>query len=188
MKIATHDSATGERPTWWSALLTPFARTQGKTVKEQLECGCTMFDIRVKKVFGTWRCAHGWWFTKKTAEEIFRELSECEKDIHVLVTFEGKTGNADGFIDFISGIKGKYPNIHYGAISSKYGKGAKGLRVKYDVLIAADEDFTKDKTRQGFLPLDGRWQTYIPIPWLWKKIYNNKPEFNDDIFTFVDFL
>lgn len=37
--------------------------------------------------------------------------------------------------------------------------------------------------------LDGRsWHTYLPIPWLWKKIYYNKPEFNDDYYTNVDFL
>ena len=43
--------------------------------------------------------------------------------------------------------------------------------------------------RQGFLPLDGHsWHTYIPIPWLWSKLYNNHPIFDDNSFTLVDFL
>ena len=49
MKIATHDSATGERGQGFlSWLVTPFAKTQSKTIKEQYEAGCRMFDIRIK--------------------------------------------------------------------------------------------------------------------------------------------
>lgn len=45
------------------------------------------------------------------------------------------------------------------------------------------------KTVQGFLPLDGRsWHTYLPIPWLFKKIYNDTPTFNNEYYTYVDFF
>ena len=55
-KIATHDSATGEKGKGiLSWLITPFAKTQSKTIKEQYESGCRMFDLRVRKKFGEWR-------------------------------------------------------------------------------------------------------------------------------------
>ena len=38
LKIGTHDSATGEKAmSWWMKLLTPFWKTQSKTIKEQYE-------------------------------------------------------------------------------------------------------------------------------------------------------
>ena len=37
---------------WYSWILTPFARCQGKTIKKQYEAGCRLFDIRVKLVGG----------------------------------------------------------------------------------------------------------------------------------------
>ena len=55
-KIATHDSATGEKSKGFLSWIgTPFARTQRKTLREQYEAGCRMFDIRVKLVDGEWR-------------------------------------------------------------------------------------------------------------------------------------
>ena len=51
MKIATHDSATGEKGKGLLSIIgTPFARTQSKTIKEQYDTGCRMFDIRVKLI------------------------------------------------------------------------------------------------------------------------------------------
>ena len=50
VKIATLDSATGEKVRGFlSFLVTPFAKTQSKTIKEQYDTGCRSFDIRVKK-------------------------------------------------------------------------------------------------------------------------------------------
>ena len=49
-KIATHDSATGERSkNWLNALGKVFAQTQTKTIKEQYEAGVRYFDLRVDK-------------------------------------------------------------------------------------------------------------------------------------------
>ena len=60
-KIATHDSATGEKGKGFlSFLVTPFAKTQSKTIKEQYDAGCRSFDIRVREdKDGIIRCAHG---------------------------------------------------------------------------------------------------------------------------------
>lgn len=41
----------------------------------------------------------------------------------------------------------------------------------------------------NYKKLDGStWHTFFPIPWLWKKIYYNKPVFNNEYFKIVDFL
>ena len=40
-KIATHNSSTGEKGKGFlSFLVTPFAKTQSKTIKEQYDAGC----------------------------------------------------------------------------------------------------------------------------------------------------
>ena len=65
LKIATHDSATGERGNWWSWFFAIFAKTQSKSIKKQYEAGCRLFDIRIRKVCGKWKCAHGPWVTKE---------------------------------------------------------------------------------------------------------------------------
>lgn len=187
--IATHDSATGEKPLWWCALLTPFARTQFKTIGEQYADGCTMFDIRVKKVGRVWRCAHGWWFTKRSFESIMDELdwyAQCCHDVIVFLTYEGKAKNAAEFVEYAKWIKEKYPAIKFGEVSAKYGKDSKGLKVKYDILIPGD---VHPAAEQAFLPLDGKhWQTFLPIPLLWKQFYFRDVEFNDHTYKFVDFL
>ena len=76
MKIATHDSATGERGQGFlSWLVTPFAKTQSKTIKEQYEAGCRMFDIRARYAAGAWRCAHGVWTSVRDVYSILHEIS-----------------------------------------------------------------------------------------------------------------
>ena len=47
MKIGTHNSVTGEKGII-SFLVTPFSKTQSKTIDEQIEHGCTWFDISVR--------------------------------------------------------------------------------------------------------------------------------------------
>lgn len=60
VKIATHDSATGEKGRGFlSFLVTPFAKTQGKTIQEQYDAGCRSFDIRVRE-HKTYLCVL-WW-------------------------------------------------------------------------------------------------------------------------------
>ena len=67
----------------------------------------------------------------------------------------------------------------------KYGKNSQGIKCRYDMLKVD----LSIKTAQGFLPLGGRsWHTYLPIPWLWKRIYNDAPLFNNEYYTYVDFL
>lgn len=189
LKIGTHDSVTSEKPLWWCWPLTLFARTQSKTIKEQYEAGCRLFDLRTKKILGKWRGAHGWWFTKKSLDDILKELNNYAKldALCVYLTYEGKTKNTKEFLEKVKEWKKEYPNIIWGSICSKYGEKSSGIKVSYDILIKADKGAFPGE--QAFLPLDGKhWQTYIPIPWLWKQFYFKKVEFNDNIYKYVDFL
>lgn len=185
LKIATHDSATGEKGMWYCIPLIPFAKTQSKTLQEQYDAGCRLFDLRVKIHRGQWKCAHGIWITKRTAQDIFEQLNTFN-DITVNITYEGDADHIEEFKTFLSILKATYLNITWGYSAIKYGKDSKGiLTVKYDFL-----DFGKcPKHENKFLQLDGSsWHTYLPIPWLWKKLYYNNPEFNEETYTIVDFL
>ena len=76
-------------------------------------------------------------------------------------------------------------NITWQYLAVKYGKNSQGIKCRYDMLKVD----LSIKTVQGFLPLDGRsWHTYLPIPWLFKKIYNDTPTFNNEYYTYVDLL
>lgn len=182
IKIATHDSATGEKPYWYCYPLMPFARTQSKTIKEQYQAGCRSFDIRIKKHRGDWHCAHGLLIIKRTAEDIISEIASF-KDCQVCITYEG-LGDKE-FLDFVHLCKIKYPSIIWGGIATKYD--AKGIKVNYNYLEKAEPGY--EGGTRGYLPLDGRTlHTYLPIPWLWNKLYTKNHKFNNETYTYVDFL
>lgn len=187
-KIATHDSATGERGggilSW---LVTPFAKTQSKSIKEQYEAGCRMFDIRVKLVGNEWKCAHGCWHTERTAEDIISEIDKFADKCYVALTLEGDYEQVYLFSGFVAHLKTFYKHIHWGGVAVKYGEGSHLLKVKYDYVEPYPKDWPSNV--RAFLPLDGStWHILIPIPWLWKKIYHNKVEFNNKVYKYVDFL
>lgn len=187
IKIGTHDSVTGEKGgTFLSWLVAPFSITQSKTLKEQYDAGCRLFDIRVKLHRGEWKCAHGLWITKRNAYDIFNELNTFKGAI-VSITYEGDADHQEEFISFVDMLQSTFKNINYWYTAIKYGKDSKGiLTVKYDFINMGT---AKVSAKQGFLPLDGRsWHTYLPIPFLWKKIYHDKPKFNHKSYLIVDFL
>ena len=189
-KIATHNSVTGEKGSLWSKFLTPFARCQSKTLYEQYKAGCRLFDLRIVKHKGKYYGAHGTWRTRDEIAECLSELYEAvcldKEKVYIMTTYEGLL-DAEGendFIDFCYALKALFPYFVWGSIFAKYSDH--GLTVDWPML---KQGAFLPKSRQGFMPLDGRhWQTYLPIPWLWKMIYYNKPKFNDDVYTYVDFL
>lgn len=190
-KIATHDSATGEQGKGFlSFIVTPFAKTQSKTIKEQYEAGCRSFDIRVKKdKDDMYRCAHGLWMSKRHASDILSEINSFPENCQVCVTYEGCIDNQndyEAYEYYCDWCKTSFKNITWGKFCIKYNKKST-VKVSYDVVIQGDKNYSGGI--QGFLPLDGRsWHTYIPIPWLWDRIYHRPHTFNEDKFTFVDFL
>lgn len=186
-KIATHDSATGEKGKGLLSIIgTPFARTQSKTIKEQYEAGCRMFDIRVKLIKDEWRCAHGLWQSQRLAESIIAEINSFKDRCYVTLTYEGGKKHKAEFIEFVKRITEEYYFIKWGSIAIKYGEGSHLLKVQYEYIQHAKN---WPVTKQGFLPLNGStWHILLPIPWLWKKLYNDKPEFSKQYYTYVDFL
>ena len=189
-KIATHNSATGESGIWYSWLLAPFAKCQSKTIKQQYESGCRLFDIRLKLVNNKWRMAHGWWYTKRSAEDIIKEMNKFKNGpCRITLTYEGKGKNNELFLMFIIKLKSLYKNIKYGPVAVKYGKGSKGYKVSYDYILPGDNNWLNAPSVSKFMKLDGHsWHTFIPIPWIWKKICYNNPKFNEEKYTYVDFL
>lgn len=185
--IATHDSASGEKAgSLLSWLVIPFARTQSKNIKGQYEAGCRMFDIRIKYINNSWRCAHGLFYTKRYASDILHEINSFKENCYVCLTYEGKLSSItkEDFLLFYSWAKSAFPNIYWGPVAAKYADN--DTKVDWINLKPAEKWF---KNEQEFLPLDGKhWQTYIPIPWLWNKLYTRKHNFNNEYFLFVDFL
>lgn len=202
--IGTHDSATGEKGKGFiSWLLTPFAKTQRKTIREQYEAGCRYFDIRVRLIGTDFYCAHGPWRTKRTARDILYELNNFDEDVHVEITYEGTNEHEGYFKAFIRDIDAKCYHVYFTAIAAKYGEGSKINKVVYGTISV--DGLKKKKCypcTQCFNPLDGRdWKIYLPIPWLWKKLgmfkyYNSDhiEEWSDDEsvenahYKLVDFL
>lgn len=187
-KIATHDSATGEKPAnLLSLLMLPFARTQSKTIREQYEAGCRSFDLRVRMYKGQWHCAHGLFVTERTARDIIAEIASFPDQCQVCITYEGGMSHKDDFLSFAKYLRLRHELIIWGYAAVKYGTDSKGANVKYTKLLEATKAY--EGGVQGFLPLDGRsWHTYLPIPWLWDKLYKQPHTFNEKVFTYVDFL
>ena len=190
-KIATHDSATGEQGRGLlSFIVSPFAKTQSKTIQGQDDAGCRSFDIRVRDdEWGVYRCAHGLWMSKRNATEILSEINSFPEPCQVCVTYEGfikDEYNYGLFEYYCEWCKNAFFNITFGKFCIKYDK-RNSVKVSYDEVLPEDKNY--EGGIQGFLPLDGRsWHTYLPIPWLWDRIYMRPHKFNKDKFTFVDFL
>lgn len=190
MKIATHDSATGERGHGFlSWLVTPFAKTQSKTIAEQYAAGCRSFDIRVRPARGRRKgyvCAHGLWESERSAVDILGMIDRFPDRCQVCLTYEGTSENIEDFRQFATNLRHWFQWIIWGSACCKYNKRA-SARVDYVSVLPAEVGYSGGV--QGFLPLDGRsWHTYLPIPWLWDRLYKRPHKFNEERFTFVDFL
>lgn len=175
-KIATHNSVTGEKGRGLlSLLVTPFSKCQIKTLKEQYDAGCRYFDIRYKWSDDrqTWVCAHGLWESKKDLYDVLKEINSFG-DCYVMLTCE--SGEAMDNTEMCATLS-HFPCIKFTSFNAKHPEW-KVIRS-----IHAVPSVSKFKI------LDWQtWHTLIPIPWLWKKVYYDKPEFNEDTFTMVDFL
>lgn len=182
-KIATHNSATGEPAYGWlSKLIAPFAVTQLKTIKEQLNIGVRYFDIRVRKTKRGWVCAHGLWESSTLAEDILKELNDfgATDSIYANVTNEG-FGN-DEYLSTIDNWVSTYSNIHFVAINIKYGKMLKWENVKQlnQVPGGAIDKFYKLNLKD--------WYTYILCPLAYKYLKKEEVIFDDSTYQFVDFI
>lgn len=174
MKIGTHNSATGEKSygilSW---LVIPFSKCQSKSIKQQYDSGCRYFDIRIKETKKGWICVHGLWTSRRSAKDIISQINEYG-DCYVRLTCEGKS---DIFQNKFNNFVKTYDKIKFTSINIKNPKW-ECIKVYNNIPM-----------QEKLIVLDGRsWHTYLPIPWLWKKIYYNNPKFNDSYYTNVDFL
>lgn len=177
--IGTHDSVTGEKGHGiLSCLGAIFSMTQTKTISEQINAGCTYFDIRVRKTSRGWICAHGLWETKKTAEEILDEIAEKPGN-KVRIIYEGNIEEAEfnGFGDYLERIIHDYPEITflYSAI-------------KYPWTVVSRYNSCSSKEDYVNLGVSVDSLTWLfPVPMFWK-LFNLRPKFNETQYTIVDFL
>lgn len=179
--IATHNSVTGERGHGFlSWLVTPFSMCQSKTLEEQYNAGCRYFDVRYRwsKKRECFICAHGLWEAKKTLYEVVDELNNIAKryneKVYIMLTYEGEC-NIDEPKEVVLWLKQSHDcvNFTYSYIKKPYWRL---VEVIYPLAHV-----------NKYKVLDGSsWHTYIPIPWLWAKLY--PPKLNPDTFNFVDFL
>lgn len=176
LKIATHNSVTGERGRGLlSLLVAPFSKCQSKTLKEQYDAGCRYFDIRYKYSTkrGCYVCAHGLWESKKTLREVLTEINDfC--GCYVMLTCES---GAPLTCNSIRHIIRELPGIQFTSFNRKKPR----WRMDYCNMQLASVN--------AYRVLDwSTWHTLLPLPWLWKKIYYNTPKFDEATFKFVDFL
>ena len=172
--IGTHNSATGEAGCGFvSTVVAPFATCQSKTLAEQYAGGVRFFDLRARKTSRGWVCAHGPWESKRSFESILAQLSSYS-NAAARVWYEGNAPT--GFVAQVEAWKRDYPGLDIVEAGSR--EPWRSLKV-----------WRKLPQQHDYLGLDfSTWHTYLPIPWLWKKIYHDRPRFNSEIFTVVDFL
>ena len=156
-KIGTHNSGTGERPgNLLSWLGWPFARCQGKTLREQYEAGARYFDLRAAWRDGEWRCAHGLWTSRRTLADILTEINGFAEPCKVILTYEGGDDEPN-FIAFraeVEDILRDYLYIQFQYFAVKWPKWRIWKRVG------------KNYPVQGFVPIEG-WRRLLPVPWVW---------------------
>jgi len=182
--IATHNSATGEKSkTFLHCLLIPFARTQSKSLAEQYKCGCRYFDLRARKINGTYYCAHGLWVSKMTLQSALETINSfATENVYVMISYEGtmKYPIAEAK-EFLNTIENYCHELKRVVITE--------VNVKKPVWKNLTTAAKAPKYISYYIVLDGRsWHTYIPIPWLWNRIYTRVHEFNFNYYKFVDFL
>ena len=196
LRIATHNSASGERGTFWSWFVCLFSRTQDKTLVEQWQAGCRYFDLRFKWTRKGWKCGHGLWRTQRYAEELLLDLNRAastdrENKTYAYFTYEGKYKNAEkhNFLGYCEWCRENFHNILITSIDAKYSGTKKNPFIVDYQHIAAFNRCPIGSHPQGFIALDGKhWQTILPIPRLWNWIYTRKHKFDEEKFLFVDFL
>lgn len=185
-KIATHDSATGERSkNWLHALGKVFAQTQIKTIKEQYLYGVRYFDLRVDRDLVL---CHGLWKANKDLPDLLIEMKKyVTETVYMRVIIERKypadeIERIQKTVRNLVNLHGKHVKLTYIAQKIPW----KTLKVYNDIPFVGG--FLSVPTPREYLTLaHGDWRRYIPIPRILKKI-TPKVEFNEDRFTMVDFI
>lgn len=187
MKIATHDSATGERSkNLLHALMKVFAMTQTKTIREQYECGARYFDLRVDKNL---HLCHGLWEADKNLADLLIEMRRyVTETTYITVTIE--RAYADEVNSALTRKIRNLVNLHGRNMKLVYiakKKPSWEILKEYRQVDCVSGYLSVPTPRQYITRPFKDWRRYIPIPWVLKKI-TPKVEFNGGCFTMVDFL
>lgn len=187
MKLATHNSATGESgKNLLHSFFSIFAKCQDKTIREQYEAGVRYFDLRVDKDLVL---CHGLWKANKNLADIMTEIGRFEEEVYVTVTVERKY-DAKSYEALCKKIrqtinlraKGKAKLVY---IAHKLPKWTI-IAAYHNVLVA--RNYLSVPTPKEYLALAHKdWRRYIPIPRVLKKI-TQKVAYTDNWFTMVDFV
>lgn len=189
IKIATHDSGTGEKSkNFLFALGKIFAQTQTKTIKEQWQMGVRSFDLRVNKKL---TICHGLWEANKNLYDILDELdalaaTDKTTKTYYQVTIERDYEDYQDIANSLDTIHKCYHNIICTAINRKLPK----WQCIYSyVKLPCAIDYISVPSPKMYLRFNFKdWKRYIPIPKILNKYYKRKHKFNNNMFVMVDFI
>lgn len=187
-KIATHDSATGEKSkNLLHALGKVFAQTQTKTIREQYDCGVRYFDLRVDKDLVL---CHGLWKANKDLIDIFSEMVEyVTETVYVTVTIE-RAYSDEVYGELVEAIRNAlyvYGGVHIEMVYIAKKKPSWSVIKEYS-RVECVSGYLSVPTPEEYLTWPYKdWRRYIPIPRVLKMI-TPRVEFRDDWFTMVDFI
>ncbi len=188
MKLATHNSATGEKSrNIFCSSTKIFAKTQNKTIREQYEAGARYFDLRVDKNLVL---CHGLWRAKKTLRDVIKEMRLYLTDsVYVAVTIEHNYSAKvierlkNDILDTINLRGGGKVKLVYIAKKKPDWECLKVYR-QIKVIPAYLSVPTPTQYLTGEIK---DWRRYVPIPACLKKI-TPEVEYSGDAYVMVDFL
>lgn len=183
--FGTHNSVTGEKGYGFKNLFRFFRQTQKYTIIEQAKKGVRYFDIKVRKTTRGWVCANGSWETKKTFQEIIREISynTIYENVYLSITYEGclpKELTEKDFLRFIKKNIKKYDNLTLYSVSEKYKRSKRKLG-KNPIWTRGGLTLIENYTQFSFI------KPFPPIPYFWKKENPEEIPSNDKTIIIVDF-
>ena len=188
IKIATHDSGTGEKSkNFIHRLFEPFAKTQTKTIEEQFKAGARYFDLRVDKNYDI---CHGLWKAEKNLFEVLADLEylACKKKVKIYyyLTVERNFKGIESFIEGLKSIISNYPSLTCLHINRKRPVWT---TVHTFEKVAMKPDYVSVPTPEEYKTFSFKnWKRYIPIPKILNSMYKRKYKFNENYFVMVDFL
>lgn len=178
--IATHNSGTGEPSDGWlSRLVVPFSRCQSLNLAEQYANGVRYFDLRVKKVYGTYYIAHGLWCSSTTLAMALMTLNRLAirtgEQPYAMITYEGSLDTDSERTLFVREVKelvaGK--QVCLTEINVKLPEWTL-LEVLHPLVC-----------KQAYAKIVG-WKCLLPVPWLWW-FFGKPVNFSENYFTMIDF-
>ncbi len=186
MKLATHNSGTGEKGSNFWSKFSWFCRCQTKTIVEQYEAGVRLFDLRVRWVDDDLYLCHGLAVYDKSLVQALSELADIhekyteknrstERPI-VMVTYEGRLdGDMElDFMEYVFSIFREYKKIRMGNLAVKKPKWRSIYISRW-----------QPSYLQNYPKLIG-WKVLLPIPILWNKFKKDKSE--EKWFVMEDFV